>query len=431
LPARDVAVSALFSVLIEKRPFDDAFAKAAASRDLAPRDRAFARLVATTALRNRGALQAVLSTYLEKPLPEHLGRLEQILLAAATQLLLLETPPHAAISLAVDQCRSDRVGRRFANLVNAVLRRVSESGAGRFASLDNVALTIPEWLLARWSRAYGPAEARLIARASLSEPSLDITVKSDAVQWAERLSGFLLPTGSVRCANVGRVEDLAGYEDGAWWVQDAAAALPVMLLGDVAGLSVLDLCAAPGGKTAQLAAKGARVTAVDKSAGRLARLKENLHRLRLTADTVVGDAQTFVSEATFDAVLLDVPCTATGTIRRHPDILYLKRPEDVVALAALQQRILRQAAGLVRPGGTLVYCTCSLEGEECEDQIAAFLAAHPEFSRRPMTVDAATISFTWRTADGDLRTLPSHLSELPDGLRGLDGFYAAALVKAA
>jgi 16S rRNA (cytosine967-C5)-methyltransferase len=431
LPARDVAVSALFSVLVEKRPFDEAFANAAATRDLAPRDRAFARLVATTALRHRGALQAVLSTYLAKPLPEHLGRLEQILLAAAAQLLLLQTPPHAAISLAVDQCRGDRVGRRFGNLVNAVLRRASESGAGRLASLDNVALTFPDWLLARWNRAYGPAEARQIARASLSEPALDITVKCDAARWAERLGGLLLPTGSVRCANLGRVEDLDGYDEGAWWVQDAAAALPVMLFGDVAGLSVLDLCAAPGGKTAQLAAAGARVTAVDKSAGRLARLKDNLHRLGLAADMVVGDAQTYVSDATFDAVLLDVPCTATGTIRRHPDILYLKRPEDVGALAALQATILKQAARLVRPGGTLVYCTCSLEPEECEDQIAQFLAAHRDFSRRAMLIDEATIPLPWRTADGDLRTLPSHLADLPEELRGLDGFYAAALVKAA
>ena len=291
--ARDAAVSALFTVLVEKRPFDEAFAKAAAVRDLAPRDRAFARLIATTVLRNRGSLQAVLNTYLEKPLPTHLGRLEQILLAAAAQLLLLQTPPHAAISLAVDQCRADRVGQRFANLVNAVLRRVSESGQGRLASLDNIALTFPEWMLARWSRVYGPVEARQIARASLSEPTLDLTVKSDAAQWAERLNGIVLPSGSVRCVGVGRVEDLDGYNEGAWWVQDAAAALPVKLFGDVSGLAALDLCAAPGGKAAQLAAAGARVVAVDKSAGRLLRLQENLQRLGLVADVVDGRCAEF------------------------------------------------------------------------------------------------------------------------------------------
>ena len=427
--ARDLAVSALFSVLVEKRPFDDAFAKAAAVRDLAPRDRAFARLIATTVLRNRGSLQAVLNTYLAKPLPEHQGRLEQILLAAAGQLLLLQTPAHAAISLAVDQCRADRLGKRFANLVNAVLRRLSESGGGRLASLDNVALTFPDWLLSRWSRNYGPIEARQIARASLSEPPLDLTVKSDPERWAERLGGIVLPTGSIRCAGVGRVEDLDGYNEGQWWVQDAAAALPVKLFGDVAGLEVLELCAAPGGKAAQLAAAGAHVTAVDKSAGRLVRLKGNLERLGFAADTVASDALTFASDKTFDAVLLDVPCTATGTIRRHPDILYLKRADDVAALASLQASLLAHASRLVKPGGTLVYCTCSLEPEESEDQIAAFLTQHLEFTRRPIHLDATMIPLPWKTADGDLRTLPTHFSELPAGFQGLDGFYAAVLAK--
>lgn len=430
MAARDVAVSALFTVLVEKRPFDDAFAKAAATRDLAPRDRAFARLIATTALRHSGSLRAVLRTYLAKPLPEHLGRLDQILLSAAAQLLLLQTPPHAAISLAVDQCRADRNGMRFANLVNAVLRRLSESGGGRLQSLDNVMLTFPQWLIERWSGVYGVAEARQIARASLSEPPLDITVKSDPAGWAARLNGVVLPTGSVRCSHVGRVEELDGYGDGAWWVQDAAAALPVKLLGDVAGLSALDLCAAPGGKTAQLAAGGAHVVAVDKSAGRLQRLQENLQRLDLSAEVVTADAQSFSSERTFDIVLLDAPCTATGTVRRHPDILYLKRPEDVGALATLQGKLLRQAAPCVKPGGRLLYCTCSLEPEEGEAQIAAFLAADPSFRRQPVQLDAAVVPLSWRTADGDLRTLPSHLSDLPPDQRGLDGFYAAVLVKA-
>jgi 16S rRNA (cytosine967-C5)-methyltransferase len=375
-------------------------------------------------------LQAVLSTYISKPLPEHQGRLELILLAAAAQLLLLQTPPHAAISLAVDQCRADRLGRRFASLTNAVLRRVSESGPGRLASLDNVTLTFPEWLLAKWSRVYGAAEARQIARASLAEPALDLTVKSDVEAWATRLNGFALPTGSVRCAGMGRVEDLDGYEDGAWWVQDAAAALPVKLFGDVSGLSALDLCAAPGGKSAQLAAGGARVVAVDKSAGRLTRLRQNLQRLDLAADVVTADAQSFTSDTTFDVVLLDAPCTATGTIRRHPDILYLKRADDVPALAGLQRKLLAQAARLVKPGGTLVYCVCSLEPEEGEEQVAAFLAEHGEFSRKPMQLDDSIVPLLWRTDHGDLRTLPSYLSELPEGLRGLDGFYAAALVKA-
>lgn len=429
LKTRDVAVSALFSVLVDHRPFDDAFARAASARDLAARDRAFARLIATTALRYRGSLQAVLNTYIAKPLPPRMGRLDEILLAALAQLLLLQTPPHAAISLAVDQCRADSAGKRFANLTNAVLRRVSESGHGRLASLDNVALTYPDWLLSRWSASYGPVIARQIARASLTEPALDLTVKSQAADWAERIGGIVLPTGSIRCADAGRIDDLPGYLDGAWWVQDAAAALPVKLLGDVANLSVLDLCAAPGGKTAQLVLAGADVTAVDKSAGRLERLRENLQRLGLTARTAVSDALTFRPEGQFDAILLDAPCTATGTIRRHPDILYLKRPEDIPALADLQKRLLDHAAELLKPGGVLVYCTCSLEPEEGEKQTDAFLARHPEFARRPIALDQDTIPVSWRTADGDLRTLPSHFADLPEGLQGLDGFYAASLLK--
>ena len=429
LKTRDVAVSALYTVLVEHRPFDEAFARAAAARDLPGRDRAFARLIATTALRHRGSLQAVLSTYLAKPLPERMGRLDEILLAAAAQLLLLDTPPHAAISLAVDQCRADTSAKRFANLANAVLRRMSESGHGRLASLDNVSLTFPDWLIARWTNTYGAALARQIARASLVEPALDLTVKSDPEQWAEKIGAVVLPTNSVRCAQAGRVEDLPGYLEGAWWVQDAAAALPVKLLGGVAGLSVLDLCAAPGGKTAQLAAAGADVTAVDKSAGRLARLSENLSRLGLSATTAVSDALTFAAETQFDAVLLDAPCTATGTIRRHPDILSLKRPEDVGALAALQKKLLDHAATLLKPGGVLVYCTCSLEPEEGESQIAEFLARHPNFARRPIMLDRETIPISWRTSDGDLRTLPTHFDDLPQGLQGLDGFFAASLVK--
>ncbi|MBS0249746.1 MAG: RsmB/NOP family class I SAM-dependent RNA methyltransferase [Proteobacteria bacterium] len=429
LKTRDVAVSALYTVLVEHRPFDDAFARAAAARDLPGRDRAFARLIATTALRHRGSLQAVLSTYLAKPLPERMGRLDEILLAAVAQLLLLQTPPHAAISLAVDQCRADSAAKRFANLANAVLRRVSESGHGRLADLDNIALTFPDWLLTRWSDTYGAATARQIARASLAEPALDLTVKSDPERWAKEIGAIVLPTGSIRCAQAGRVEELPGYHDGSWWVQDAAAALPVKLMGDVTRLSVLDLCAAPGGKTAQLAAAGADVTAVDKSAGRLSRLSENLARLGLTATTAVSDALTFSADRQFDAVLLDAPCTATGTIRRHPDILYLKRPEDVAALAALQKRLLDHAATLVKSGGVLVYCTCSLEPEEGETQVAAFLESHPDFARSPITLDTDTVPMSWRTPSGDLRTLPTQFADLPEGLQGLDGFFAASLVK--
>ena len=429
--ARDVAVSALFSVFVEKRAFDDVFNKAAATRHLEPRDRAFARVIAATVLRHHGELRAVISRFLEKPLPEHQGRLEQILLSAAAQLLFLQTAPHAAISLAVDQCRADKSAERFAKLTNAVLRRVSDQGPAILATLDPVVLNIPAWLLARWQAAFGTEVARAIAAASLMEAPLDLTVRSDAAKWADHLGGIALPTGSVRLSGAGRIEELSGYDDGAWWVQDAAAALPAKLLGAVAGKDVADLCAAPGGKTAQLAAAGAQVTAVDKSPGRLNRLKENATRLGLNVETLVGDAAEFAPGRMFDAILIDAPCTATGTVRRHPDILILKRDEDVAALATLQSRILDGAAASLKPGGTLVYCTCSLEPEEGANQIDRFLAGQPEFRRSAIDAAALGLDPAWLSAAGDLRTLPCHLADLPAGMTGMDGFFAAKLERMA
>lgn len=429
LAARDLAVSAIYSVIVDRRAFDDAFARAAETRPMAPRDRAFARAIASAALRRHGELKAVITRFLQKPLPERQGRLDAILLSAAAQLLILKSPPHAAISLAVDQCHNDTSAQRFAKLVNAVLRRVSVEGEAIVAGLDLAALNVPSWLYRRWQGAYGAEDARRIALASMEEPALDLTVKADPARWAGALGGIVLPTGSVRLADAGRIEELAGFAEGEWWVQDAAAALPVKLLGDVAGQAVLDVCAAPGGKTAQLATAGARVTALDKSAGRLKRLLSNLERLQLSVETAVGDAATYAPSRAFDAILVDAPCTATGTIRRHPDILHLKRPEDVASLAAVQARILARSADLLRPGGRLVYCTCSLEADEGPKQIAAFLSAQPRFRRLPVVAGEAGIDPTWLTDAGDVRTLPFHVDELAEGLRGLDGFYIARLEK--
>ena len=216
---------------------------------------------------------------------------------------------------------------------------------------------------------------------------------------------------------------LPGYDEGAWWVQDAAAALPVRLLGPVAGKRVLEIGAAPGGKTAQLAAAGARVTAVDRAAPRLARLRENLARLALDADIVEADALDWRPQAPADAVVLDVPCTATGTIRRHPDIPHGRKPADVTRLAEQQGRLLTRAAAMLAPGGLLVYASCSLQPEECERQVDAFLAAAPEFARVPVRQDEFAYLGEAITTAGDLRTLPCHWAEV----RGMDGFYAARL----
>jgi 16S rRNA (cytosine967-C5)-methyltransferase len=429
LPAREAAVHLISAVLRQGRSLEEAIAKELHGSALEPRDRALARLIAGTVLRRLGELEAVLSGFLEKPLPERQGNLWPILLAGAAQLLFLATPPHAAVGLAVEQARFDRYARRYDRLVNALLRRTAREGTDVLKGCDAVRLNIPTWLFARWAAAYGEADARRIAAASLAEAALDITVKDEPAAWAERLGAIVLPTGSVRLKAGGRIEDLAGYSEGAWWVQDAAAALPARLLGSVAGLSVADLCAAPGGKTAQLAATGARVTAVEHSGARLARLKANLERLHLEAALVEADATTWRPGHSFDAVLLDAPCTATGAIRRHPDILRLKRPEDVAALSDLQTRLLDNAVQLLKPGGMLVYCTCSLEPEEGLEQIARLLAREPRLARAPIEPGECGIAPDWITRDGDLRTLPFHLPAAGTQLGGIDGFYAARLVR--
>jgi 16S rRNA (cytosine967-C5)-methyltransferase len=253
-------------------------------------------------------------------------------------------------------------------------------------------------------------------------------VKSDPEAWAARLGGRVLPTGSVRTIAHGVVSALPGFADGAWWVQDAAAALPARLFAAVEGLRVADLCAAPGGKTAQLAAAGARVTAVDRSPARLARLRENLTRLSLVAEPICADVAEWNAEP-FDAVLLDAPCSSTGTIRRHPDIAWLKRAADITSLAALQRRLIELAIALTKPGGTLVYCTCSLEPEEGEEIIADVLAREPGVRRAPIAAAEVFGRGEFITQDGDLRTLPCHFPDADSRLAGVDGFYAARLAK--
>ncbi len=429
MAARQVAVSALHAVFADRRSFDDAFARAASKADLPARDRAFARAIAATVLRRRGQLKEVIGRFVEKPLPAKQGQLEAILLSAAAQLLYLATPPHAAISLAVDQCRADPGARRFDKLTNAVLRRVSERGPGILPTLESSALNIPAWLLARWQKAFGVQVANEIAEASLHEAPLDLSVKSDPARWAAKLGGILVAGSTVRLTEAGRIEDIEGYGDGAWWVQDVAASLPAKLLGAGQGLEAADICAAPGGKTAQLVAAGWQVTAVDQSEERLGLLKRNLARLNFVASTVVADAATWAPGKHFDAVLVDPPCAATGTIRRHPDILHLKRADDVAALAEIQARILANAAKMVKPGGRLVFCTCSLEPEEGPQQVSRFLQQQSEFQRLPVAAEEISGETGWITAEGDVRTLPIHLGHLPPGQRGMDGFYAARLVR--
>jgi 16S rRNA (cytosine967-C5)-methyltransferase len=388
------------------------------------------RLVATI-LRRLGTLGHVLSRLLDRGIPTDAPRAQSALLIGAAQILWMDVPDHAAVDLSVRLVQSDRRAAKYAGLVNAVLRRCAREGQPLIDEVKAQTLDIPQWMLARWIAHYGEATARAIAMALSHEPSLDITVKSDAAQWATRLHGETLPTGSVRTLLQGSVKMLPGFAEGQWWVQDAAAALPARLFGDVAGKSIADLCAAPGGKTAQLIQAGARVTAVDRSPGRMARLGENLARLALVAETVVADAAEWPGNNSegFDGILVDAPCASTGTIRRHPDVAWLRQEADIGALTALQKRLLQRATALLKPGGMLVYCTCSLEPEEGEHAIAALLADEPALRRVP--IDAGEVAGLGEilNPDGDLRTLPCHLPHDDPRLGGLDGFYAARLVK--
>src|SRR6266567_225085 len=292
LAVRRIAADILDHVLRRHRPLDEQLDGAGAHPGLgalSERDRALTRAIIAMVLRRRGTLRHLLGLFLNHGTPADAPRVETALLIGAAQILLLDVPDHAAVDLAVRLVQAERRAARYAGLVNAVLRRVAREGAQFLAAVVTIALDTPEWLMARWVKTYGAETARAIALANGEEPALDLTVKDDPEHWARVLGGRVLPTGSVRVIAHGPISQLPGYAEGAWWVQDAAAALPAKLFGDVRGRTVADLCAAPGGKTAQLAAAGARVIAVDRAPGRLERLRQNLARLHLTAETIAVD----------------------------------------------------------------------------------------------------------------------------------------------
>ncbi len=445
--ARGVAASLIHEVLRRNRPLDDALERHRDLDALAPRDRAFARLIVATVLRRLGQIDALIDHCLDRALPAKAARAMDALRTGVAQLAFLGTPPHAAADRTVSLLRGARMAP-YRGLVNAVMRRLSAEAGALVGDQDAARLNTPDWLWRSWSAEFGDETCRRIAESHLAEAPLDITVAADAAEdikrWAGRLDAEILVTGGLRLRGGGAVRDLAGYADGGWWVQDAAAALPARLLiagmaGDVAGMRIADLCAAPGGKTAQLAAAGAMVTAVDRSAARLGRLRGNLARLGLEATLVEADAATWRPREPFDAVLLDAPCSGTGTIRRHPDIARLKSAHDGARLAPVQARLLDAAARMVRPGGILVYSVCSLQPEEGHRRISAFLNpgldsglnpgqdpgldAGASFTRVAVTPGELGGLTDSVTEAGDLMTLPCHLSESG----GLDGFYTARL----
>ncbi|TCN31786.1 RsmB/NOP family class I SAM-dependent RNA methyltransferase [Sinorhizobium americanum] len=429
LKSRQAAAKILAAVIDRKTSLDGMLDQEhgnPAYRELNDADRALVRAILNSALRHLPRIRAAIDSLLQTPLPEGARALEHVLTVAAAQILYLDIPDHSAVDLAVEQAQSDPRNRRFASLVNAVLRRLSREKEAIVAKVQAVP-AIPAWFHDRLVAHYGRPQAEAMSEAQLVPAAIDLTVKSDPALWAVRLSGTVLPTGSVRLGDFsGTIPSLPGFAEGAWWVQDAAASIPARLFGDLSGKTVVDLCAAPGGKTAQLIVAGATVTALDQSSRRLRRLKTNLERLGLEARTKETDMADFRPEELFDAALLDAPCSSTGTTRRHPDVLWTKGPEDVEKLARLQERLLRHALSVVKPGGLVVFSNCSLDPREGEEVVERVLG-DGLCERVPIAPSDWPGLEAAITARGEFRTTPAMLPLEPPFSGGLDGFYAAVL----
>ncbi len=423
IAARLAATQLLHGVLFDRRLMAEILnRKGNPIERLNPADRARAQSLANGVLRHLGRIDAVLYTYLKKP-PQ--PRALQALRLATYEILAEGTAAHGAVNAAVEIVRGSAKAGHLTGLVNAVLRKVADEGAAIWK--DQAAQALPSWLAKPLTKNFGNEALRQIEVAHQVGARIDITLKDQgsAKQYVDELEAELLPTGSLRLPGRPQVTALPGFDQGDWWVQDAAAALPVKLLGDVKGLRVLDLCAAPGGKTMQLAAGGAKVTALDISAARLERVAENLDRVGLKAALVEADAIKYVADQTFDAVVLDAPCSATGTIRRHPDLPFAKAGVDFSGLFALQATLIDAALGFLKPGGRLVYCTCSLLPREGETQVVQALERHRNVTISKIDAGALGVDAEWQTGDGGLRLRPDYWP----GRGGMDGFYMALLEK--
>jgi 16S rRNA (cytosine967-C5)-methyltransferase len=418
LPARAAALDLLIAALGGRAGMDEGLSHPALAA-LDGRDRAFARALVMATLRHLGPIDSALQSKVKKAPPD---KVVQILRLGVAQVFVLKTPPHAAVTTSVDLVAQDRGLSMFKGLVNAVLRGLIREPP----ELSDPELMAPSWLYARWRAAFGADAAREIAATIAQEPATDLSLKdpAQADALAAELEAAVLPGGGLRTQKRGDLATWPRFAEGDWWVQDAAAAIPARLLDVQVGQTALDMCAAPGGKTLQLAAAGAKVTAVDRAPVRLKRVTENLARTGLTAETVTSDAAIWTDKRTFDAVLLDAPCSATGTFRRHPDVLWAAKPSDVAGLAAVQSKLLDAAARRTRPGGRLVYCVCSLEPEEGEGQVAAFLGRTPDLTLDPIAPGEGGAPAASLRPDGTLRILPHHMAG------GLDGFYVARFRKA-
>lgn len=421
--ARYFAAKAVEQVLRDRHQLETALSRQPGYNRLSPRDRAFSRLIAATVFRRMGQIEAAMKPFVRRPPTPFV---DAVLKCGVAQILFLKTPMHAAVGESVELLKSSPRTRAAAGMVNAVLRKVDGEGRKLAANVPP-RKNLPGWIRSSWEAAYGrPALQRMAVQLS-QDPPLDVTVRSDVKDWAHKMVGEVLSDQSVRSGTKGLISNMPGYEDGQWWVQDVAASLPVIGLGDINGLTALDMCAAPGGKTLQLAAGGAKVTALDKSEERLERVKENLERTKLYADLICADALEWSKDSheLFEIVLLDAPCTATGTFRRHPDVLYNRRQGDVSKLVYVQRKLLNAALTKLKPGGRLVYCTCSLQPEEGERQMDSFVSENDTVELFQPVGLPDWVEAQHMLQHGYLRTLPHLLGEKG----GLDGFFSAILVK--
>ena len=431
--SRIAALNVLKDILEEDCFLQDVIDKRIWEQDvkMQPRDRAFVRALVATVLRRLGQIDALINHCIDRPLPEKASRVKGILQLGIAQMFFLETPPHAAVNTSVDM--ASIVGcTPYKKLINAVLRRLGREGNKLVESQDAARLNTPDWLWESWSKAYGEENCRKIAERHLEEAPIDISVKeSESLEkWAIELDAEKLPNGSLRLKSTsGQITELVGFSEGAWWVQSVAASLPVLLFGDIKGKNIADLCAAPGGKTSQLAALGANVSAMDSSGHRLKRLNQNLDRLQMKAKVIAADATRWTLKsagaAPFDGVLIDAPCSSTGTIRRHPDVARIKTEKDVKSLMKIQKKLLKSAVNMVGSGGIVIYCVCSIQPEEGEGIIKQAIAEGLPVERMPLTAEEFPNLVEMIAKDGSLRSLPFNFSEYG----GADGFYAVRLKK--
>jgi len=422
---RAAAAHLLNGVLTEHRLLTDMVnSKDGPLAKLPPQGKARAQSLANDTLRHLGRIDIVIDQFLQKEPPVSV---RNALRLATCELIVDKIPPHAAVDAVVRLVKNNRQTTRMAGMANAVARRISENGAEIWADLEPTSL--PPYLAKPIRKTYGKDVLAAIEQAHENGAPIDITLQSpaDTDDLAEALEASVLSTGSLRLFKWGQISTMPGFEEGAWWVQDASAAIPAQLLGDIAGKKVLDVCAAPGGKTMQLAAAGGNVTALDLSKYRMERVRENLTRTKLTAELVVADVLKYRPEQKFDAILLDAPCSATGTIRRHPDLPYAKAELTLQPVLDLQKQMLAHSASLLEAGGKMVFCTCSLLPAEGEDQIAAFLETHPDFEQVAITPENHGLQPDWINKTGAMRLRPDFWADRG----GMDGFYAAILTKRA